>query len=1368
MIDTAVKMERHAAGGRVQAFRRAMIASSSLMTLVVLGAVGANASQECGTPPVSGIVNCTDTAYPNGIEYSSFDNLTINIGEPGGQTSAVTFDNGYILQATNSADGTAFQKLAIGRNVTLTTGRIGVWQSAYSRNDQLSASSIAELDTNGVIKINASLATIGIVVKADASAVSHANLPDISAYSRAAARNAGVIITSGDTATALNVSATSGEIRDAGDVLNMTSLAEVANDGIIITSGANALGISITAATAMTDNGQTNAFNDFVSGSVDLASITVTNTGRVQTSGDGATAIFGRADAAGYAETVTAKATFNGSGGIETFAPNATGIELRSSARGLGPGSTWLVGQTEFTNTGFITTHGNNAIGMLVDAGAAGAVSAVIDAGASVAVTNSGAIVTSGDSSKGMMVMGGAYALFGGRAHGATTITNSGAITTSGRGATGLFANLIDGTETADTGGSTITASNAGAIRTTGYSADGVNMWTLTLTRGGAALADLDFTNSGDITVTGAEAAGILASSTSKSRSGGGAQLDAGVWVTNSGAITLTGSTDKEGSSGISVTARTSGDVSSAIASANATNSGAIAVDGLRAAGINASAIAKDEVSAGPVTPSIEAYAKIINTAPVTVNGSNAAGLWGQSDTVFNDSGKFLATGTQATSGVTITNQGNVVANGKWASAILAEAKAEETSVVPAALATKITITNSGMAQTSGANSVAVKAQVDTVLGSTDTISITNTGSIVASGDSATGIAAIISALPPPPLAGFVDYVYDVEPPVVANPSQSILISNSGSIVVSGDGGNGVFAYAHSVTIENLAGSVITGGSSPFSAGVNVSGAVVVVSNGGRIGASGDAALNLTGSTTITLENKAGGTITGYLAANSPSFTFTNNGTWIARGDDSSFDGASSTVVNRGTVLVVGGQILKGLSSFQNWGLVSLSSSNTAPGSRAQFEEFILTGDFVGNTGSIVEIGSDMTSRADHLEIEGRISGTTTIKVDPLGSPGQTSGDGILLVDATLGTTSASNFRLEGNTTASTLVDGGYEYALNLVAGSSGHGAWYLSSRVYPGVAQFGQISSSSLLISEFANGTLQGQLTQDWGAGQVAGPRIASNDPTFVPSAPAQIGRPGFWGGYEFAHLSVTPGGTGGYDMDVSTGHLGAVAAFDGRGRTLVFGLEYSPVDASIDLDKFGSTHIDTHGSAVSGSVLWIEGPWRAALKYSYDKLRAHFTDGYLGTNARVRLNGYGLQIGGAYAGHLDEATFVEPWATLSYASVGKAAFVDGAGDDVQLGGTHSTLTRLGTRIGRMFDLGNVVLKPYAEFAVDYRFGAKTNVTVGNYATASTLDGVSVRGGAGVNARINGSLSLFGDFVFFGGGKQNGWQGSVGLRLTP
>jgi outer membrane autotransporter protein len=1353
MIDTAVTMARHAACGRAQAFRRAMIASSSFMALVVLGAVGANASQECGTPPVSGIVNCTGTAYPNGIEYNSFDNLTINIGEPAGQTSAVMFDNGYILQATNSADGTAFQKLAIGRNVSLTTGRIGVWQGAYSRNYQSSASSIAEIDTTGVITINASLAAIGIVVKADASAASHANRPDLSAYSRAAARNVGVIVTSGDNATALNVSAASGEIRYDSDVLNMTSLADAANEGIIITSGANSLGISITAATAMTDNGQTNAFNDFVSGSADLAAITVTNTGRIQTSGDSASAVFGRADAAGYAETVTAKATFNGSGGIETFAPNATGIELRSLARGLGPGSTWLAGQTQFTNTGLITTHGNNAIGMLVDAGAAGVVSAVIDAGASVAVTNSGAIVTSGDSSKGIMVMGGAYALFGGRAHGATTITNSGAITTSGRGATGLFANLIDGTETADTGGSIISANNAGAISTTGYSADGVNMWTLTLTRGGAALADLDFTNSGAITVAGAEAAGILASSTSKSSGGGGAQLDAGVWVTNSGAITLTGSTDQEGSSGISVTARTGGDVSRAIASANATNSGAIVVNGLRAAGINASAIAKDEVSAGPVTPSVEAYAKIINTASVTVNGSNAAGLWGQSDTVFNDTGKFLVTGTQATSGVTITNQGNVAANGKWASAILAEAKAEETSVVPAALATKITITNSGTAQTSGANSVAVKAQIDTVLGSTDTISITNAGSIIAGGDGASGIAAIIS---------------DNDPPAPSDPSQSVFISNSGSIEVSGDGGNGVFAYAHSITIENLAGSVITGGSSLFAAGVNVSGAAVVVSNGGRIGASGDGALNLTGSTSIAIENKTGGTITGYLVANSPSFTFTNNGIWIARGGDSSFDGASSTVVNRGTVLVVGGQVLKGLSSFQNWGLVSLSSSNTAPGSRAQYEEFILTGDFVGNTGSIVEIGSDMTSRADHLEIAGRISGTTTIKVDPLGSPGLTSGDGILVVDATLGTTSAANFRLDGNTAADTLVDGGYEYALNLVAGSSGHGAWYLSSRVYPGVAQFGQLSSSSLLISELANGALPGLLQQDWDARQAAGPRLASNDPTFVPSAPVPIGRPGFWGGYEFAHMAVTPGGTSDYKMDVSIGHVRGAAAFDGRGRTLIFGLEFSPVDASVDFDKFGSTHIDTDGSAVSGSVLWIEGPWRVGVKYSYDRLRAHFTDDYLGTDARIRLNGYGLQIGGAYAGHFDEATFFEPWATLSYADVGKAAFVDGAGDDVQLGGTHSTLTRLGTKIGRTFDLNDVVLKPYAEFAVDYRFGAKTNVTVGNYTTASTLDGVSVRGGGGVNARINESLSLFGDFVYFGGGKQNGWQGSVGLRLTP
>ncbi len=1372
---------------RAQALRRAMIASSSLLTLAAFTAV-AQADQQCGAP-VLGIVNCSATSYPDGIYYSGFDDLTVNVGEPAGQPAAVSLVDHFIYQEGSAGNGAASQVLRIGKNVTISTDTFGVWQSTRSQTYHGAASARGEVDNGGTITTTAS-ARIGIWAVADAVAPSFVDETTVSSYAEAVIQNTGIVVTGGDDSPALLVNSKAREYRYTSDVLNMTSLAEVDNSGAVTTSGHRSQAISVSAMTGIKQSWLPGTRNDSISGSLDLASITISNSGRLQTSGDDAAALLAIADASGYAETVTGSASLSNTGIVETAGERSSGIELRAFATGRGAGTERIVTRVELSNTGALATHGYGAIGLLVDAESAGVAPNAVITSASVTASNTGSIVTSGDLSYGMLVMGGGYALNRGMANGEGVVSNSGAITTTGFASRALAIRVMEGAEADGSATSTLRATNSGAIHTSGEYGDGIDVSADSRTDVGSALSDIELTNSGNLTIDSANASAIAVSSRANNRGSAGGMLNAGLWVTNSGNISATGNVTNQFVYGILGLARTTGDAPSAIATSNLTNSGVIAVAGEKAAGINSAATSIDAVGGSNSQPTVEAYAKIINTAPVTATGDSAIGLWGQADAVLNDVNGTIASGAAATSSATITNSAAVTVTGNRVSAVLADVKSEVFSTKPAALTTLIDISNSAALTASGANAVAVKATVESVFGdsatgpgqSSDVIRIVNTGSITASGDHATGVAAMVTNPNPPQSGGNIYYISAATvvssaesgapacSGICQTKSSSILVTNSGSIVTSGDGSNGVFAYGQSITVDNQAGGVISGGSATLSAGVYTTGTTVIVTNAGRIGAAGDLALNLTGSTSISVTNQAAGTITGFITANSPSFSFTNSGTWIARGD-SSFGGRSSIVVNRGTVLAVGGQVLKELATFDNGGLVSLSLANTASGSRARFEEFIVTGDFIGRSGSVLEIGSDMTAKADHLEIDGTISGTTTVKVDALGEPGLTTGNGIMLVDATLGRTTSSNFVLAGNTTAGTLVDGAYEYALGLVPGSAGHGAWYLSSRVYPGVDQYGQLSSSSLLIAEFANGSLMGLKSQDWGAPGAAPPvRVASNDPGFVPGAATPWSRQGFWGSYDRAHLSLSPGGAsyGDYRMDVSAGHLGVDAAFDGKGRTLVFGLEYSPVDASIALDKFGSSHIDTNGNAFSGSLVWIEGPWRAAVKYSYDLLRAHFTDGYLGTDARVRLNGYGLQIGGAYEGHLDENTLFQPWLTMSYASVGKAGFLDGAGDTVQLGGTHSTLAALGARIGRTFDLDEIALRPYAELGMDYRFGAKTEVTVGNYANTSTLDGASFRGGGGVDVRLSGTFSFFADVVYVGGGKTNGWQGSVGLRLTP
>jgi hypothetical protein len=239
-------------------------------------------------------------------------------------------------------------------------------------------------------------------------------------------------------------------------------------------------------------------------------SLSVTASGSISTTGNGAYGIY----ATGGANTIT------NSGTISTTGPNGLGIVTTG-------------GTDEITNSGTISTAGDSGYGISSTGGAntisnSGTISTtgafgrgIYATGNTNTITNSGTISAAGNDGWGIYATGDT-----------NTITNSGTISITGNGGWGIYAtgntNTITNSGTISTAGDYgygINASgganritNSGTISTTGNGGDGIS------STGGANT----ITNSGTISTTGNGGYGIYAS--------GGANT-----ITNSGTISTTG-----------------------------------------------------------------------------------------------------------------------------------------------------------------------------------------------------------------------------------------------------------------------------------------------------------------------------------------------------------------------------------------------------------------------------------------------------------------------------------------------------------------------------------------------------------------------------------------------------------------------------------------------------------------------------------------------------------------------------------------------------------------------------------------------------------------------------------------------------------
>jgi outer membrane autotransporter protein len=249
-----------------------------------------------------------------------------------------------------------------------------------------------------------------------------------------------------------------------------------------------------------------------------------------------------------------------------------------------------------------------------------------------------------------------------------------------------------------------------------------------------------------------------------------------------------------------------------------------------------------------------------------------------------------------------------------------------------------------------------------------------------------------------------------------------------------------------------------------------------------------------------------------------------------------------------------------------------------------------------------------------------------------------------------------------------------------------------------------------------------------------------------------------------------VSPSGPafGDYRLHSTIGHVGLDAMLEGNYGTAVLGLTVNPIDASALFRNFASTRMKMTGYTWSGYAFWVDGSWRAGLQAGTGRVKTHFTDSYVGTDAKVAMNTFSIQGAAAYTGRLDEGTWYEPSAVIGYTTLDGGSFTNGAGDTVSFGDTGSVLARLGLRVGRIYELGWGALKPHVDVAVRYEAEGTTSVAIGNFAYSSGLGGASGQVGGGATLEIGDGVRLFADALYSGGAKVSGWQGSVGLRLTP
>ena len=636
-------------------------------------------------------------------------------------------------------------------------------------------------------------------------------------------------------------------------------------------------------------------------------------------------------------------------------------------------------------NVGTIKTIGSGA-------SASGIVAIDYNGGSTVNI-NAGSISTAGDYADGVRAL--AFGTGSGVGGGTVTITG-GSISTRGSHAIGVD---LEGTDYNNVTLSSVTTSgaynapgvlirtnnlhygwinaNVGSISTSGAQSPGLYAYATgpakisvgSVTTSGSQSLGVGVLATGDVNIS----AGSIATAGYKALGLVGESFAGGVTITETGAISTLGDQARglfaAGYGPVSLT------LSGTVTTKGLVSPGVVAVSDYGDVNVTANAIS----TAGDKSPALTAYAQTgtakINIASAVTTGDGSQGLLvvggagvnvtaGQVSTSGDDAnGVDVTSGTYGIGGVGVVNVNSISTSGMQSAGLSAVAGGDS---------------NHASTLTLSANSIATTGQDSPGIIAMNAYGALNiqASSITTQGSESTGILAIghgdiglqVGAISTRVADGI--YAYGTG-------SGAISLGVTGKIASSG--ANGVVAL-------NMAGSTnvtITsgGGVSGAADGIQIQSTTgqVAIANAGTIAGGVGYAIDVIGMQI----NEAGqpppttppvlgavidntGTISGgvYLAA--ANNTLSNEGTFNATKD--SVFGAGSSFTNTGTVNVSGQVTFQGLSSFQNsGGLVDLRGGPAGT-------TFTLAGNYAASGNARLGLGAD-----DELVIKGQASGATSI-----------------------------------------------------------------------------------------------------------------------------------------------------------------------------------------------------------------------------------------------------------------------------------------------------------------------------------------------------------------------------------------------------
>jgi outer membrane autotransporter protein len=278
------------------------------------------------------------------------------------------------------------------------------------------------------------------------------------------------------------------------------------------------------------------------------------------------------------------------------------------------------------------------------------------------------------------------------------------------------------------------------------------------------------------------------------------------------------------------------------------------------------------------------------------------------------------------------------------------------------------------------------------------------------------------------------------------------------------------------------------------------------------------------------------------------------------------------------------------------------------------------------------------------------------------------------------------------------------------------------------------------------------------------------SNGKAIVPSAPAPEETPsmGAWIRGFGNGMHISDQASRAFDQNTGGLQLGADKRFDVLNGDLYVGGFLSYFYASRDFLDGGNG--SSNALSLGGYATWINPKgWYTDLVLKYTQLWNYFntpaSDGSISTaQYSVPSLGGSLEVGKRFD---VGAFFIEPQAQL--AGVWEAGKSYTASNGLAVGGSdqYSLRGRLGLRAGMHFALSDgITLEPYLKVSGVHEFLTGDRITLDEIPFNPTVSGTWVDAGAGLAARLNRSVYLYGEYDYANSDRiRQPWAVNLGVR---